>query len=110
MPVRSLYPLARRLARPALECLESRNLMAVLPYGGIVSDAVAAPSGFVDYTFSANAGEQFALAMTSTPTQAGFDAYADLLAPSGTAMDHFFATGQRYELPAESGTYTVRVH
>jgi hypothetical protein len=108
----STRSLCSRRARLALEALEARNLPSTLPYGGIVSGAITSmgDSAFVDYTFSASKGDQYTLAMTSTPTSDGFSAYANLIAPSSTVADNFSATGQRAESADETGTYTVRVH
>ncbi len=99
-----------RRSRPSLERLETRALLTTLPYGAIVSGSIDGPAATQVYTFNATKGDQFTLAMTGTATEAGFDAYADLYAPSKTGVDSFGVAGQRYYTAKESGTYSVQVH
>jgi hypothetical protein len=100
----------RRRAWLGVEVLETRSLPATLPYGAIVADTISNPAASATYTFAATAGDKFALALTSTPTQDGFDAYAELFGPSGTRYEDFFALSERVHVAQETGTYTVSVH
>lgn len=78
--------------------------------GGIVSGASSHKLEKDQYIFTATAGAIVDLVMTSTPLQAGYLAYAEVFAPSGTRVDAFSANwGNRRLALTESGTYMVQV-
>jgi hypothetical protein len=78
--------------------------------GGIVKGTIDAPIDVKQFTFDGQAGDIITLAMTSTATHGGFVADANVFAPSGTDIDNFTATGQRYLTLQETGTYMVQMH
>lgn len=77
--------------------------------GGIVGGGIDARTEKDQWTFPAAAGDRIELISTSTPTTAGFAAYVDVYAPSGTRVGGFWAnTNVTFDL-TETGTYLVQV-
>ena len=94
-------------------CVEPLNGVAAdatpLAKGGIASGTVAARIERDQWTFEGSAGDIVTFALTGAPTQAGFDATANVYAPSGAQATWFTAGGRHMLTLAESGTYTVAV-
>ena len=94
-----------------VESLEHRTLLSVaLAYGSVASGSITNPTATSDYTFQAKAGGVFTVGLTGTPTQVGFNAFADLYGPSNTRITGFYATSQIIQHPTQTGTYTLRIH
>src|SRR5262245_10174349 len=82
-----------RRQRPAIEVLPHRELLSSGPnlsMGGIVSGSIDKAREVDSWTFSGSTGHRIELITTSTPTQSGFHAYADVFAPSGTRVAGFW--------------------
>lgn len=90
------------------EALEGREMPASLVLGGIVSGSVAG-GDTAEWTFDGTAGSRVELITTSTATEAGFTAFADVYAPSHTRVTGFWPNGNVVLDLTETGTYTVAI-
>ena len=63
--------------------------------GGIVSGTIGKNIEKDQWTFTGRLGDRVELITTSTAKQAGFSAFVDVYAPSGTLVDSFFSGSNR---------------
>src|SRR5688572_508985 len=91
------------------EPVERRTLMSggTLPIGEVVGGEIASVGAVERWTFDARAGDTIAWALTSTPTQAGFDATLQLLGPSGQQRTWRTAGGYADVTLDEDGVHTI---
>ncbi len=77
--------------------------------GGIVSGEIGTITEKDQWTFEGITGQRIELITTSTPLEAGFSAFVDLYAPSGSRVNGFFGLDNKQLRLDESGTYMVQI-
>jgi DUF971 family protein len=83
---------------------------APLAKGGIASGSILTAVEKDQFTFSARPGDRYEIITTSTATMSGFNAYAEVFAPSGNRVTHFWpGTNVVLQDFRETGNYMVQV-
>jgi len=81
-----------------------------LAKGGIASGSILTAVEKDQFTFSARPGDRYEIITTSTATMSGFNAYAEVFAPSGNRVTHFWpGTNVVLQDFLETGNYMVQV-
>ena len=80
-----------------------------LPKGGIGSGWITKALEKDQFTFTGKIGERYEIITTSTARTAGFNAYTQVFAPSGTSVAGFWAGDNVILDLKENGTYLVQI-
>ncbi len=87
----------------------SPNASSLVP-GGLVSRSINHPLQKDQFVFRGVSGNIVELAVSGTPRQQGFRPFVQVIAPSGTVADRFYAGQNRRLVLRENGSYLVQVH